>query len=159
MAVEVRHLLLGGLLDRLLGRPADDLRADRLGARFDARGLLEEIAHRRGLGDEYEATVLEHGDDHRNRHAGFHLLRTRVELLAELHDVDALLTERGPDRRRRIGLASRHLQLDVSLNFLGHACPSLGGAVRPWQASRTYVTAKSLIPKDFWSRPKHEKKL
>src|SRR5260370_18542345 len=126
MAVEVRHLLLGGLLDLLLGHPADDLRADRLGARFDARGLLEEIAHRRGLGDEYEATVLEHGDDHRNRHTGFHLLRTRVELLAEFHDVDALLAEPGPDPPRRSCLAHRPLQLDVSLNLLGHACPSTG---------------------------------
>ncbi len=62
----------------------------------------------------------------------------RVELLAEFHDVDALLTERRPDRRRRIGLASRHLQLDVGLDLLSHAYPFfVGGAVRPWQASRT----------------------
>ena len=40
--------------------------------------------------------------------------------------VEALLTERGPDRRRRICLTSWHLQLDVGLNFLGHACPSYG---------------------------------
>src|SRR6266436_891744 len=138
IAVEIRHLLLGDLLDLLLGHPADDLRADRLGARFDTGRLLEEVADRRGLGDEDETTILEHGDDHRNRHTGFRLLRTRVELLTEFHDVDALLTERGPDRRRRIGLARWYLQLDVGLYLLGHACPFLlGGVVRPWPASHT----------------------
>jgi hypothetical protein len=46
------HLLLGDLLDLLLGHLADDLRADRLGARLDARCLLQEVGHRRRLGDE-----------------------------------------------------------------------------------------------------------
>jgi len=36
--------------------------------------------------------------------------------------------------------------------------PPVGGAVRPWQASRTYVTVKPLIHKDFWPRPLHEKR-
>src|SRR5260370_39552503 len=102
MAVEVRHLLLGGLLDLLLGHPADDLRADRLGARFDARGLLEEIAHRRGLGDEYEATVLENGDHHRNRNTGFHLLLTRVQMPSKIHYGYGLAAERGPHGRTRM---------------------------------------------------------
>ena len=34
-------------------------------------------------------------------------LRLRVELLAELHDVDAALAERRPDRRARIRRARR----------------------------------------------------
>ena len=126
LAVEVGQLLADDIFDLRLRHLADDLRADRLGARLDTRSLLEEEADRRRLGDEREAAILEHGDDHRDRHAGIHFLGAGVELLAEFHDVDALLTERGPDRRRRIGLASRHLQLDVGLNLFSHSCPSCG---------------------------------
>ena len=54
------------------------------------------------------------------------LLRLRVELLAELHDVDALLAERRPDRRARVRLACRHLQLDVTVYFLSHLASPLG---------------------------------
>ena len=39
-------------------------------------------------------------------------LRPGVELLAELHDVDAVLTQRRPDGRRRVGLAGGNLELD-----------------------------------------------
>src|SRR5439155_1249108 len=42
----------------------------------------------------------------------------RVEALAELHDVDAVLAERRPHRRRRIRLAGRNLQLHHRLDFL-----------------------------------------
>jgi len=52
--------------------------------------------------------------------AGLHLLRLRVECLAELHDVEAALAERRTDRWRRIRLAGRHLQLDVADDFLCH---------------------------------------
>jgi len=43
-----------------------------------------------------------------------------VERLAELHDVQTTLTQRGADRRRRIGLTSWHLQLDEADDFLRH---------------------------------------
>jgi hypothetical protein len=47
-------------------------------------------------------------DHHRDDQAFLILARRlRVERLAELHDVDALRTERGADRRRRRGLAGR----------------------------------------------------
>ena len=43
-----------------------------------------------------------------------------VECLAELHNVHAVLTQRGSDGRRRICLAGRDLQLDVGVDFLCH---------------------------------------
>src|SRR5262249_20569190 len=43
-----------------------------------------------------------------------------VERLAELHDVEAALTERGADRRRRIGGAGGHLQFEESSKFFSH---------------------------------------
>ena len=64
-----------------------------------------------------------HRDHDGHRHAPLDALRLRVELLAELHDVDALLAERRSDRRTRIRLARRHLQLDVALYFLRHLSP------------------------------------
>src|SRR4029077_17280245 len=43
-----------------------------------------------------------------------------VECLAELHDVDAVLTERRTDRRRRVRLPAWDLQLDECQGVLGH---------------------------------------
>jgi hypothetical protein len=44
----------------------------------------------------------------------------RVELLAELHDVHAVLTEGRPHRGRRIGLAAGDVKLDETYNLLCH---------------------------------------
>src|SRR5262249_51705453 len=81
-------------------------------------------------------------DDHGKRGPLLHVLRLRVERLAELHDVEAALAERRADRRRRVGRPGRHLQLEVSGNLLCHVvlllapvwpalsgswCGSLGG--------------------------------
>src|SRR5208283_5212366 len=44
----------------------------------------------------------------------------RVKLLAEAHDVDAVLAERRADRRRGIRLTRRDLQFDNACNFLCH---------------------------------------
>jgi hypothetical protein len=46
------------------------------------------------------------------------VLRARVELLAELHDVDLRLTQRRANRRRGRGFGGHNLQLDVTRNFL-----------------------------------------
>ena len=43
-----------------------------------------------------------------------------VEGFAELHDVDAVLAQRGADRRRRVGVAGLDLQLDEGEDFFGH---------------------------------------
>src|SRR5690606_12401954 len=59
-----------------------------------------------------------------------------VELLAEAHDVDATLTERRPDGRRRRGGAGGHLQLDVAENLLGHFTLLWGPGADPGPVSR-----------------------
>ena len=48
-----------------------------------------------------------------------------VERLAELHNVQAALTERRTDGRRRGRSASRHLQLEIAFNLLCHFFPRL----------------------------------
>src|SRR5262249_22612821 len=64
--------------------------------------------------------VLVDRDHHRDRRPLFHLLGLRVELLAELLDVQAALAERRTDRRRGISAPRRHLQFDVSSDFFCH---------------------------------------
>src|SRR5690606_32218538 len=60
-----------------------------------------------------------HGDD-----VAALRLRRGVVRLAELHDVDAMLTERGPDRRRRVGCTGVDLKLDQAGHLLlrCHSC-------------------------------------
>jgi len=108
---EIHDLLLGELRYlRLVGL---------LGAGGDTGGLLQEHPGRRGLGDEGEALVLVDGDDDGEDVTGL-LLGGGVELLAEGHYVDALLTEGGTDRRGRIRLPRGDLELDLSCDFFGH---------------------------------------
>src|SRR5690606_4710122 len=70
-----------------------------------------------------------------------------VELLAELHDVHALLTQRGPDGGRGVRLAGGNLELDLpgdllhgtafrrvvrtSVDALSHGSADGGAAIRP----------------------------
>src|SRR3546814_5529008 len=99
---------------------SDVCSSDLLGARLQVGGLLDEEGCGRGLGFEREAAIRIDGNDRRDRHALFKILRLRVERLAELHDVDAALAQRRADRRRRVRSARRHLQLDVTGNLLCH---------------------------------------
>src|SRR5207247_7033111 len=74
---------------------------------------------RRRLRDEGVRPIRVDGDDNRDDEP-FVLRRLRVEVLAEVHDVDALRAERGADGRRRRRLAGGDLQLNDCLNFLCH---------------------------------------
>src|SRR3954465_8619556 len=117
--VEVGELALGDVAHLRL-RDLRDLVAVRLaGALLDAGGLLDEHGGRRRLDDERERPVLVDRDDHGQDGAGL-VLRLGVERLAELHDVDAVLAERGADRRRRRRLAADGLQLDLGEDLLRH---------------------------------------
>src|SRR5690606_26524300 len=116
---------------------ADRLAPGLAGARFDLGGFLQIPGRRRRLGDEGEALVLVDGDHRRQGRTLAEGLRPGVELLAEAHDVDAALTKRRADGRRRGRSAGGHLQLDVAENLLGHwslhtMTPGGPGAGEPW---------------------------
>ncbi len=66
-----------------------------------------------------KALVLIDGEDDRQDVPAL-LLRGGVELLAERHDVHALLTERGTDGRRGICGPGGDLQLDRCDDFFSH---------------------------------------
>src|SRR5262245_41806558 len=129
--VQILRLGFGDLLALRHGDLAHhvDARLLRAGARLlrrrQARGLLDQERRRGRLDLEGEALVLVVGNDDRARIALLHILRTRVKSLAEFHDVQTALTERGADRGRRIRRACRHLELDLPQNLLSHDVSSL----------------------------------
>src|SRR6185503_5165313 len=117
--VQVGHLRLGDRLQLVAPQPADLLAVGLARALLDPQRLLDQDGGRRGLGDEVERAILVDrdldGDD-----AAVLLCGLRVEGLAELHDVDAVLAERRADRRRGVRLPAGDLQLDEGENLPGH---------------------------------------
>ena len=88
--------------------------------RFQVRGLLDQEARGCRLGDERKAAVRINGDDRRDWHVLFNFGRRCVERLTEFHDVDAALTQSGPDWWGRICGTRGHLQFNVTSNLLRH---------------------------------------
>src|SRR5256886_3976592 len=91
---------------------------------LDPRSLAEQHRRRRCLGDEGKRAVGVHHDLHRDdrpHHGGSPL----VVRLAELHDVHAVLSQRGPDGWRRRGLPRGNLQPDHSNDLLRHPSTSV----------------------------------
>jgi len=121
--VEIGKLLLRDVADLLPGDLPDLLLVGHARALLDPGGLLEEHGRRRRLGDERERAVVEDRDHDRDDEIPL-LLGAGVELLAEHHDVHAVLPERGADRRRGVGLARGNLKLDERLNLLHCLKPS-----------------------------------
>src|SRR5580704_2489516 len=123
--VEIHKLNLCNLLN-LFFRDFANLVAVRLGrALDDACRAQQQNRSRRRLQDEGERAVginrHEHGEYHPVRFFG----RFGVELLAKIHDVQAVRTERRTDRRRRRRFARGQLQFDCRLYFLSHVPASI----------------------------------
>src|SRR6266566_1488426 len=122
--VEVHQLGLGDLADLGLRDLADLVLVRHGGGLGNAGGPLEEHRRRWRLHHEGEGTVLvdrhHHGQDQSLLRPGL-----GIEALAELHDIDAVLAERGTHRRRGIGLAGGDLQLHHRLDFLRHGSEPL----------------------------------
>src|SRR6185436_3336179 len=117
---QIRGLLLRDLLHLSARQSAYLVGIWRCTALFDLGRLADQHRSRRGLDDERETLVRVGCDYHGQRQSRFDALGLGIERLAELHDVQTTLAERGPDRRARIGLARRNLQLYETDNFLGH---------------------------------------
>src|SRR3954468_14002157 len=117
--VEVGELALGDLADLRLGDPRHLLAVRLARALLDAGGLLDQDRGRRRLRDERERAVLVDRDHDGDRGAGL-ILGLRVERLAELHDVDAVLAQGRADGRRRRRLAAGGLELDRGEDLLRH---------------------------------------
>src|SRR5688572_29667307 len=118
--VEVRHLDLGDFTNLLLRDLRDLVAVRNAGSLLRACRFHEQVRRGRRLGNEGEGAIRIHRDLDRNDGSDLSL-GARVELLHELHDVDAVLTERGTHRRCRVGLACRHLEFDETSDFLCHS--------------------------------------
>src|SRR4030095_2751451 len=103
--VEIDELEARDLLD-LGARDGPDLVFLRVAGalRYPGR-LLQEVGRRRRLRLEGEGAVGVDGDDDRDFQVRFNLRVLRVEGLADLHDVDAVLPKSRADGRGRVGLA------------------------------------------------------
>src|SRR5690606_38722892 len=86
-------------------------------ALLHTRGLQQQLGGRRGLQLEVEGAVFVNGDLDRHHIAALVLGRGVVGL-AELHDVDAVLTQSRTNWRRRVSLTSLDLQLDDRCQLL-----------------------------------------
>src|SRR3984957_3222968 len=132
---EVGRLQLRDVLE-LLARDLAHFCGVRRGAALRAAERLgDQYRRRRRLHDEGETAIAVHRDHDRSRQALLQRLGLRVERLAEFHDIHALLAQGRPDRRTRVRLACRDLQLDIAGDFLRHltllwvqAPPSLSGS-------------------------------
>src|SRR5262249_15440760 len=101
-----------------------DLVAVRLrGTLCDVRRAKQQHGSRRRFQNEGEAAIGINRDQDREDHSVRFLGRLGIELFAEIHDVQAMRTERGADGRRRRRFASRQLQLDRGLYLLWRHVP------------------------------------
>src|SRR5690606_17111526 len=89
-------------------------------ALVDAGRLLQQHGRRRRLCNEAEGTISVNGDFHRDDGASL-IGGAGVEILAEAHDVQLILTQGGSHRARRARLARRHLELDHTDSLFSHA--------------------------------------
>src|SRR5690606_26310482 len=140
---EIRLLRLRDVFELLAGNSAHLARVRCAAALLDTDRFANQHGCGRGLQDEGEAAIAVHRDDHGRRQSFLDALRLRIERFAELHDVHALLTERRTDRRARIRLACRNLQLDVASDFLGHCIYSAGRSARKSSPVVLAVTFRS----------------
>ena len=86
----------------------------------DTRRFAQQNRRGRSLDFKGKALIRINRNDNRQRHSVFNVLGLGIERLAEFHDVEAMLTERGSDRRTWICSTRGYLQLDVVIELLSH---------------------------------------
>src|SRR5438046_65932 len=148
-AIEILELLLGDFPHLCPADGGDGAASRSFRTAVDLRRLFQEIGDGRRAHFEGERAILIDGDDHRDRRVLLQILGLRIEGLAEFHDVQAALSQCGPDRGRGIGSARRDLQLEIAGDLLGHysfsTCPnsSSTGVARPKIETATFTRERA----------------
>src|SRR3989454_5636338 len=119
ISIEVPHLLRSDLAQLRAGDLPHFGLVGLAGPLLDSGGLPEQHRCRRSLGDEGKRAIGIDRDLNRDNRAN-HGRGPLVVRFAELHDVHAMLPQRGTNGRRRRGLARGNLQPDNSNDLLGH---------------------------------------
>src|ERR1700676_659065 len=122
--VEIHELELGDFFYLLLRDFADFVAIRLRGTLDDAGGAQQQNRCRRRLQNKGESAVRIYRYQHRKNHAVRLFGGLGIELLAEIHDVQAVRTERRAHWRRRSRFARRQLQLYCRLYFLSHVLAS-----------------------------------
>src|SRR5450830_1654743 len=149
-SVEIFHLDLGDL-GQLSLRDTTNLLLVRLTrSSLDLDGPLDKGRCRRSLGDEGERLVFEHCYDCRDDQTSL-VLGPLVELLAELHDIDALLTKSRTNRRCWCRLSSLNLYARVPYDLLRHS------GYYPLNSDLSDLLDKAEIDLDWHFAPEHHK--
>src|SRR5690554_2558327 len=125
---QIGLLGLGNLFELLAGHAAHLVLVRLARTGLDTCYLFQQYRSWRRLGNKGEATVGVDSDHHRCGQPCLNILSRCVERLAELHDINTVLTQRRAHGGARVGFTGCDLQLDVSLNFLGHDGLQLGSS-------------------------------
>src|ERR1700722_15138761 len=123
--VEIHKLDLGNLLHLFFGDFADFVAVRFRRALHDTRRAKQQDRSRRCLQNEGERAVGINRHEHGENHSVGLFGRLGVELLAKIHDVQAVRTERRAHRRGRSRFARGQLQFDGRLYFLSHILLSI----------------------------------
>ena len=110
----VSLLDLGDLEDMFHGNLTDKLVARLATGELETCGFLEEVRDGGGLDSELEAVVFVGGDDDGHGDIRFDVLCAGIEVLAEGHDVEAVLPQGGAHRGHSFGLARHDCEADES---------------------------------------------
>lgn len=113
------EFVLGDIFKILHREFADKLTADVGGAFFELKFLFDEFGDGGGFEDERKRSIVEDSDFGGDHLAAF-ILGLFVELVAELHDVDAVLTQSRSDWGSGVGGATGSDDFDNGLDFFGH---------------------------------------
>ena len=117
VCIEVGHLDLSDFTELLNGKLANLLELRDTRSALETKLFLDQECSRRGLAYEIKGLIFVDGDLYRDDGAGL-VLRSGIECLAELHDVNALCTKCRTNRRSRICSASRNLELNKTRYIL-----------------------------------------
>src|SRR6266446_5566947 len=154
--VEIDKLDLRNFLDLLFRYFADFVAVRFRGTLRDIRRALEQHRSRRRLQNKRERAVGVNRHEHRKNHPVRFLRGLGVELLAEIHDVQAMWAERSADRRRRSGFARGQLQLDGGLNLLCHVPASISFCFRALRGlSQLFDARKIQLDRSRASKNRH----
>src|SRR6266404_5549506 len=99
--IQIDQLQLGDLFHLLLGHFADFIAIRFRGPLYNARRAQQQNRSRRRLQNKSESSIRINRNQHRENHAVRLFGRLGIELLAEIHNVQAVRTERRADWRRR----------------------------------------------------------
>ena len=118
-SIQVFHFLGANVFNLSHRHFANFVKVGNARALGNACRLLQHRSRRRALGDKVKRSVVVNRNDNRNRRSVV-LFRSVIKLLDKLPQVNAELTQRRTNRRRRSGLTTGHLELRFTCYLFRH---------------------------------------